>query len=94
MTNPSFSVRPSTPWTREQIRAARMAPLLPLLEKRSLQLVETGGGNFLLSAFPGLVVKDSYWRWPEQGLGGNSIDFFVQVLGLSFHDAMKVITAS
>jgi hypothetical protein len=71
-----------------------MAPLLPLLEKRSLQLVETGGGNFLLSAFPGLVVKDSYWRWPEQGLGGNSIDFFVQVLGLSFHDAMKVITAS
>jgi len=94
VTNPSFSVRPSTPWTREQIRAARMAPLLPLLEKRSLQLVETGGGNFLLSAFPGLVVKDSYWRWPEQGLGGNSIDFFVQVLGLSFHDAMKAITAS
>jgi hypothetical protein len=71
-----------------------MAPLVPLLEKRSLQLVETGGGNFLLSAFPGLVVKDSYWRWPEQGLAGNSIDFFIKVLGLSFHDAMKVITAS
>ena len=71
-----------------------MAPLVPLLEKRGLQLVETGGGNFLLSAFPGLIIKDSYWRWPEQGLGGNSIDFFVQVLGLSFHDAMKAITAS
>ena len=48
----------------------------------------------LLSAFPGLVVKDSYWRWPERGLAGNTIDFFVQVFGLSFHDAMKAITAS
>lgn len=94
MTNPSVSTRPSAPWTREQIRGARMAPLVPLLEKRGLQLVETSGGNFLLSAFPGLIVKDSYWRWPERELGGNTIDFFVQVLGLSFHDAMKAITAS
>ena len=94
MTSPLVSARPSAPWSREQIRGARMAPLVPLLEKRGLQLVETGGGNFLLSAFPGLIIKDSYWRWPEQGLGGNSIDFFVQVLRLSFHDAMKTITAS
>jgi len=94
VTNPLLSDRPSTPWTREQIRRARMAPLVLLLEKRGLQLVETGGGNFLLSAFPGLVVKDSYWRWPERGLAGNTIDFFVKVLGLSFHDAMKAIIAS
>ena len=81
-----------------------MAPLVPLLEKRGLQLVETGGGNFLLSAFSGLVVKDSYWRWPaapkpggggpERDLAGNTIDFFIKVLGMSFHDAMKTITAS
>jgi hypothetical protein len=71
-----------------------MAPLVPLLEKRGLQLVEQGGGNFLLSAFPGLVVKDSYWRWPERDLGGNTIDFFVKVLGMSFHNAMKAIAAS
>jgi hypothetical protein len=71
-----------------------MAPLVPLLEKRGLQLVEQGGGNFLLSAFPGLVVKDSYWRWPERDLGGNTIDIFVKVLGMSFHNAMKAIAAS
>ena len=95
MTNPSVSdCRPAPPWSREQIRGARMAPLVPLLEKRGLQLVETGGGNFQLCAFPGLAVKDSYWRWPERGLGGNTIDFFVTVLGLSFHDAMKAITPS
>ena len=59
MINPSL--RPSaTRWTREQIRAARLAPLLPLLQKRNLQLLERGGGNYLLPAFPGLIIKDSY----------------------------------
>jgi hypothetical protein len=50
-------------------------------------------GNFHLPAFPGLLVKDSYWRWPEQDLAGNASDFFVQVLGMFFHDAMRHITA-
>jgi len=35
-----------------------------------------------LSAFPGLIVKDNYWRWPQRNLAGNAIDFFVQVLEL------------
>ena len=46
-----------------------------------------------MPAYPGLIVKDSYWRWPERNLAGNAIDFHVQVLGLSFHDAMRQITA-
>ena len=81
-------------WTREQIRAARLAPLVPLLEKRGLSLVETGGGNFLVSAYPGLIVKDSYWRWPERDRGGNAIDFCTQILRLSFHEAMRELTGS
>jgi hypothetical protein len=38
--------------------------------------------------------KDSYWRWPERDLAGNAIDFFMRVLGLSFHDAMRQITGA
>lgn len=68
-----------------------MALLVPLLQKRGLQLIEKEAGNFQLSAFPGLIVKESYWRWPERNLDGNAIDFFVHVLGLSFHDAMRQI---
>ncbi len=49
-------------------------------------------GNFFWRAYPGLIVKDSYWRWPERNLAGNAIDFFMRVLGLSFHDAMGQIT--
>jgi len=85
--------RPQSPrWSREQIRAARLAPLVPLLRRRGLQLVELPAGNFELAAYRGLLVKDSYWRWPERAMAGNAIDFFVQVLGLSFHDAMRQIT--
>ena len=79
-------------WTREQIRAARLAPLAPLLQKCGLQLVPREAGNFILPAYPGLMLKESYWRWPERNLAGNAIDFFMRVLGLSFHDAMRRIT--
>lgn len=82
---------PAPRWTREQIRAARMTPLLPLLQKCGLQLRELPAGNFEALAYPGLRVKDSYWRWPERNLAGNAIDFFMRVLGLSFHDAMRQI---
>ena len=44
-----------------------------------------------MPAFSGLIVKESYWRWPQRELAGNAIDFFVQVLDMSFHDAMRQI---
>ena len=93
MTTPSPNAV-SPRWTREQIRAARQAVLVPLLQKRRLQLIQCEAGNFQLPAFPGLIVKDSYWRWPERNSAGNTIDFFVQVLGLSFHHAMREITGA
>jgi hypothetical protein len=84
----------STRWTREQIRAARSALLVPLLQKRGLQLIAKEAGNFELPAYPGLILKENYWRWPHRNLAGNTIDFFVQVLNLSFHNAMREIVAS
>lgn len=89
--NPAHSPQPR--WSREQIRAARLAPLAPLLQRRGLQLIELPAGNFEALAYKGLLLKDSYWRWPQRNLAGNAIDFFVQVLGLSFNDAMRQITA-
>lgn len=91
MINPSLK---GPRWSREQIRAARTALLAPLLQQRGLELIAQEAGNFTLPAHPGLIVKDSYWRWPERNLAGNAIDFHVQVLGLSFHDAMRQITGT
>jgi hypothetical protein len=92
VTNPCLDGRAPAPrWTRQQIRAARLAPLVPLLQRRGLQLIELPAGNFQLPLYPGLLLKDSYWRWPQRNLAGNAIDFFMRVLGLSFHDAMRQI---
>jgi len=71
-----------------------LAPLVPILQKRGLQLIPREAGNIILPAYPGLILKESYWRWPERNLAGNAIDFHVQVLGLSFHEAMCHITAT
>jgi len=91
MTPTNLSRSPNR-WSPEQIRAARMAPLAPLLQRRGLQLIERPVNNFELAAYKGLLLKDSYWRWPERNLAGNAIDFFVKVLGLSFNNAMRQIT--
>jgi hypothetical protein len=47
---------PGPRWTRQQIRAARLAALVPLLQKRGLELIELPAGNFELAAYPGLLV--------------------------------------
>jgi hypothetical protein len=90
MTAPSHN--PAPRWTREQIRAARLAPILPLLQRRGLQLRERDAGNYEAADYPGLIIKDAYWRWPARDLAGNAIDFCMKVLNLSFHDAMREIT--
>ena len=81
-----------TPAPLEQIRAARATELAPLLEKRGLVLRARGSGNYEVQEYGGLILKTSYWRWPEQNLAGNCIDFYTKVLKLSFSDAMREIS--
>ena len=96
MTTPSRSLEssqaPRPRWTREQIREARLIAIVPLLLRQGLVLREREAGNYEVVKYPGLIVKDSYWRWPERNLAGNAIDIFVQVAGMSFHDAMCEIS--
>jgi hypothetical protein len=52
----------------------------------------------------GLLVKANYWIWraaakpggdgADRDLAGNTIDFFVQVEGKTFHQAMQIITGA
>ena len=93
MTSPLPDIqRAQVRWTREQIRAARQIELAPLLQKRGVQLREREAGNFEMESQKGIFIKASYWRWPERDLAGNTIDFYVKVLGLSFSDAMRELS--
>ena len=69
-----------------------MVALPPLLKERGLALRDRGGGNVEIDQYKGLLLKESYWRWPDRELAGNAIDFYTKVLGLSFNDAMKELT--
>jgi hypothetical protein len=42
----------------------------------------------------GVTVKKSFWIWPEKNISGNAIDFFTQVEGQTFNQAMEIITAA
>jgi len=88
MTSPAHRA----PWTREQIQAARRASLPELLHTQGFRLRETGGGNYRIGEHPGVVVKDSYWRESGSERAGNTIDFCVVVLGMTFNQAMAAIT--
>ena len=92
MMRPPRNVAPTRPWSKEDIRAARMVELAPLLERRGLALRDRGAGNFEVECYRGLVLKASYWRWPDRNLAGNAIDFYTKVLGASFADAMRELT--
>ncbi len=88
----TVSPKRSCPWSLEQIRSARMIELAPLLRRRGLTLYERGDENWEVREYHGLLLKASYWRWPDRNLAGNAIDFYTKVLGASFSDAMTELT--
>jgi hypothetical protein len=47
----------------------------PLLQKRGLALRDRGAGNIEVEQYHGLLLKASYWRWPDRDLAGNATDF-------------------
>lgn len=79
-------------WSRQDIRQARRVDLPSLLQHQGFALSKLSDGNFEMRDFPGLIVKNTYWRWPDQNRQGNTIDLFVDVLGKSFAQAMEIIS--
>ena len=85
--------RPSPPSAGSHPRGPRLRPAR-----------RAGGDRRVLPGLapvPGLddslVVKECYWVWPRRGPpgdAGNTIDFLVRVHGLTFHQAMELITAT
>jgi len=84
----------STQWKSPVIRAARKTPLKPLLEARGYRLKPRSAGNYELLGVAGdVVLKEHYWVRLEDGAAGNAIDFFVQIEGRSFNEAMRLLEA-
>lgn len=79
-------------WKRSDIRAARQKPLKPVLEHLGYRLEHVRDGNYLVAGQPGeIVVKDHYWICTDDGSAGNAIDFLVNIEGMPFRKAIRLL---
>jgi len=41
-----------------------------------------------------IIIKAHYWNCPDSGQSGNAIDFFVKIRGVTFNEAMTLLSAN
>ena len=92
-------------WTKAEIRQARQIHLKPVLELLGYRLLPRPDGNYAIIACPPdcyavgrglaneIIIKEHYWNCPESGQAGNAIDFFVKIRGVTFNEAMTLLSA-
>ena len=81
-------------WKRIEIRAARQTPLKPVLEGLGYRLEPRKDNNYLvLGLSQEVIVKDHYWVRTDDGSAGNAIDFLVKIQGMTFSEAMHLLTS-
>jgi len=82
-------------YTEEQIQEVRAIDLLTYLQTcEPYELVYLGGGNYTTRTHDSLkIAPDGKWMWWSRGFGGKSaLDYLIKVKGMSFIDAMKILT--
>ena len=82
-------------YSRAQIRAGRQMPIRPILDGLGHRFRPLTNGNYLLLGVAGdIVVKDNYWVCKNDGRAGNTIDFLIQVQGMTFSQTMNLLITS
>ena len=81
-------------WSRLEIRQARQIHLKPVLELLGYRLLPRPDGNYaIIGLAHEIIIKEHYWNCPDNGLAGNAIDFFVKIRGVTFNEAMTLLSA-
>ena len=81
-------------WKRIEIRAARQTPLTPVLEGLGYRLEPRRDDNYLVVGLSEeIIAKDHYWVCTDDGSAGNAIDFLVNIQGMTFSEAMYLLTS-
>ena len=81
-------------YTKEQIEKARQIDLLTYLQAHEpTELVRLRGDTYCTREHDSLKISNGKWMWWSRGFGGASaLDYLMKVRGLSFTDAMKILT--
>ena len=78
-------------WSKNDIERARTTDLALVLAQQGFTLRELPANTFLVTEYRGLVIHGHNWLWKAHHLHGNTIDFFVVLLGHTFDEAMRVL---
>lgn len=79
--------------SREQlIQEARQADLVSYLRSKGVELKRKGIGSYCLAEHDSLVITGFKWNWFSKGMSGNALDYLVKVEGMTFKDAVEVLT--
>ena len=83
-----------TYYTKEQIEQVRQIDLLTYLQEHEpTELVHIRGDTYCTREHDSLKISNGKWYWWSRGFGSNSaLDYLMKVKGMSFMDAMKVLT--
>ena len=81
-------------YTEKQIDQARSIDLLTYLQSfEPTELVHVRGNTYCTREHDSLKISNGKWMWWSRGFGGNSaLDYLIKVKGMSFMDAMKILT--
>ena len=78
--------------TKKQIEAARAVDLLTYLQTYEPDNIKKIGNEYCLREHDSLKISNGKWFWFSRGFGSNNaLDFLVQVRGLNFVDAVRVL---
>jgi len=78
-------------YSDEQIKAADSIDLASYLESRGYAL-KREGNQAKLADHESLYIKGNQWYWFSQKKGGKTISFLTEYEGMSFVEAMKILT--
>lgn len=81
-------------YTEKQISEARSMDLLTYLQTyEPTELVHIRGNTYCTREHDSLKISNGKWMWWSRGFGGNSaLDYLIKVQGLSFMEAMDILT--
>ena len=84
----------ATYYSEKQIEKARAMDLLTYLQTyEPTELVHLRGNTYCTREHDSLKISNGKWMWWSRGFGGaTALDYLIKVKGLSFTDAMKILT--
>ncbi|MBR0411723.1 MAG: AAA family ATPase [Eubacterium sp.] len=78
-------------YSEEQIKKAKSVDLSEFLRSRGEQLIKSGR-EYRWAVHDSLTVRENRWFQHSRGVGGGPIDFVMEFYGLTFPEAMKMLT--